>query len=142
MTVAIRWPLAAALVLTACQGGADGGDGPAPAFDEIAPQDTVRFSGTEPFWSGEVTGLTARYSTPENVDGTKFAVTRFAGLNGVSFSGQLDGAAFDLMVTPNTCSDGMSDRVYPYAAILRIGDEEREGCAWTDRQPFSGATQP
>ena len=78
------------------------------------------------------------YATPENPDGTRFAVERFSGLNGAGYSGTLDGATFDLTITPGTCSDDMSDRSYPYTATLLIGDEMREGCAWTDRQPFSG----
>ena len=58
------------------------------------------------------------------------------------FSGLRNGEALDLTVTPGACSDGMSDRSYPLTATLRFGPEQREGCAWTDRQPFSGPRQP
>lgn len=130
------------LLLGACQSGGGEGGSPAKAFDAISPGETVRFTGTEPFWGGDISNGYATYSTPENAEGVRFAVERFAGLNGVSFSGTVAGETFDLMVTPAECSDGMSDRTYPYAATLMIGAEKREGCAWTDRQPFAGPEAP
>lgn len=136
-------PLAALALLAACQSpGADDDDGPTPAFDGISAEETVHFTGTEPFWGGSIANGAALYSTPENADGTSFPVGRFAGLNGVSFSGTLDGSSFDLMVTPGECSDGMSDRTYPFVATLMLGNEKREGCAWTDSQPFNGDESP
>ena len=129
----------ASLVLAACQSG-EGAPGtqPTQAFDAIAPGETIYLTGTEPFWAGEISGDTARYSTPENQQGTAFDVTRFAGNNGLAITGRMDGLPFDLTVTPGRCSDGMSDRSYPYTATLLIGDDQREGCAWTDVQGFDG----
>ena len=49
---------------------------------------------------------------------------------------------FDLMITPGECSDGMSDRTYPYTATLLVGDEQRQGCAWTDSQPYDEPELP
>ena len=133
----------ALFLLAACQSSGDGGEGgPSPAFDGIAPEETVHFTGTEPFWGGAVANGSALYTTPENIDGTSFPVERFAGLNGVSFSGTLEGTSFDLMVTPGECSDGMSDRSYSFVATLMLGEEKREGCAWTDSQPFEGEEMP
>src|SRR6478736_3942532 len=118
----------AALLLVACQqGGAD---------------ETVRFSGTEPFWGGQVSGGSLTYTTPDNPDGTKIAVERFAGRGGLSFTGSLDNAAFEMTVTPLACSDGMSDRTYPFTVTLKLGDELRNGCGWTERQPFEGPERP
>lgn len=136
-------PLIVLAVLGACRSAeGEGTDGPTPAFDKIAADETVRFTGTEPFWGGTIAGETATYSTPENVAGSSFPVKRFAGMNGVSFSGSIDGISFDLMITPGDCSDGMSDRSYPYVATLMLGNEKREGCAWTDSQPFTGIATP
>lgn len=136
-------PLATMLLIAACQQSADTtSSGPTRAYDGIAATETVQFTGTEPFWGGEATGGRLRYSTPETPDGTTIAVQRFAGLNGISFSGTLDGGGFDLTVTPGTCSDGMSDRSYPFTATLRIGSETREGCAWTAARPFTGDETP
>lgn len=131
--------LLAATILASCQSaGEEGKGGPTPAFDGISVGETVNFTGTEPFWGGSIVSGSATYSTPEIPDGKKFPVERFAGLNGVSFSGKIDATSFDLMVTPGACSDGMSDRTYPYVATLMLGSEKRDGCAWTDRQPFTG----
>lgn len=127
--------LVSTVLVTACQSAEPASSN--PKFDAIAAGDTVRFTGTEPFWGGEVAQGMARYATPDVPDGTRFAVERFAGLNGLSFSGKVEGTGFDLMVTPGACSDGMSDRRYPFTATLRIGTETREGCAWTDKKPHS-----
>lgn len=111
-------------------------------FAQIADDETVRFTGTEPFWGGQVTGPELTYSTPEVPDGTKIPVTRFAGNGGVSWSGTYSGARFALAVTPGECSDGMSDRTYPFVATLEVGGEQRSGCAWTEWRPFSGLANP
>lgn len=111
-------------------------------YDGIAADETVRFTGTEPFWGGEVGGGTLTYSTPEDPDGEAIAVERFAGRGGLSFSGAYEGAAFEMAVTPLECSDGMSDRTYPFTVTLQIGEETRSGCGWTERQPFEGPEHP
>lgn len=115
----------------------------APTFDAIAESESVSVIGTEPFWGATVADGSATYSSPEQPDGTDFAVSRFAGNNGVSFSGKLDDdRGFDLMVTPGTCRDGMSDREYPFVASLKLGSESRNGCAWTAANPFKGDANP
>lgn len=138
-----------AALLVACQPLADTAPGqsaiatdPAPAFAGIAADETIRFLGTEPFWNGEIAGTRLRYATPENTSGETIAVRRFAGNNGLAFSGTLRGQGFDLAITPGACSDGMSDRRFPYTVTLKLGDEQRSGCAWTDRQPFAEVAQP
>ena len=108
----------------------------------IAPSETITLAGTEPFWGGTIKGDELTYTTPENQAGETIAVKRFSGNNGLGFSGLRNGETLDLTVTPGACSDGMSDRSYPLTATLRLGSEQREGCAWTDRQPFSGPRQP
>lgn len=114
----------------------------AAAFTAIRPEETVRFLGNEPFWGGQVAGTALTYSTPDTPDGTDIAVTRFAGRGGVSWSGMYAGARFVLAVTPGECSDGMSDRTYPFVATLQVAGEQRSGCAWTGRRPFTGAPNP
>ena len=112
------------LLLAACQtenGARAPGTSP-EGFDAIGKSETIRFTGTEPFWSGKVSGESLTYKTPENADGIRFAVRRFSG--------------------QGACSDGMSDRTYPYTVTLKIGDDTREGCAWTDAQPFEGPEAP
>lgn len=139
--------LGLALLATACTGAGDTDPertGSQSSFDAIGPGETIRALGTEPFWAVTVTGGVARYSDPETPDGRPVEVRRFAGNSGLGFSGTLDGASFDLLVTAGTCSDGMSDRRYPFTATLRLGDRTVEGCASTDRarpQPDDG-TRP
>ena len=138
------------LFLAACSGGGmptgsgtrtfDASD--TQSFAGISGDEVVHFTGTEPFWGGQVAGGSLTYTTPENQKGSTVAVSRFAGRNGVSFSGDLEGMPFVLAVTPGKCSDGMSDRSYPFAAMLQVKGEQRAGCAWTDKQPFTGPQQP
>lgn len=146
---------ACALALAACQsespvsGSAATADAVVPGdasetepYSEVAPDEVLRFTGTEPFWGGEVSGTTLTYSTPENQEGTAIEVERFAGRGGIAFSGMLDEAPFEMMVTPLACSDGMSDRTYPFTVTLEIGQETRNGCAWSEQHPFEGPEHP
>lgn len=126
--------------VTACHASGDRGSAPGDTddtrpFSAIGSGETLHFTGTEPFWGGEVTGAALTYRTPENDGGSSISVSRFAGRGGLSFSGRLDDASFDLSVTEGRCSDGMSDRRYPFTATLRIGGEVRSGCAWSDSHP-------
>jgi uncharacterized membrane protein len=123
-------------------GAAPGDTGDSAAYSGIGAAETIHFTGTEPFWGGESAGSTLTYSTPENIDGTTIAVERFAGRGGLSLAGQLDGAPFDMAITPGDCSDGMSDRTYPFTATLQVRGEQRNGCAWTDAQSFTGPEHP
>ena len=88
-----------------------------------------RALGTEPFWSASVAGTKLSYTTPEDQQGKSIAVTRSDGATRATLSGILAGAKLALEVTPGKCSDGMSDRVYPFTATLTIGGETRHGCA-------------
>lgn len=98
----------------------------------------MHFTGTEPFWSGEVVRNRLTYATPEDQQGKTVTVSRFAGRGGLSFSGELEGKPLTLAVTPAACSDGMSDRKYPFAVTLRLGEDVHQGCGWTERQPRTG----
>jgi uncharacterized membrane protein len=111
-------------------------------YSGIAAGETVHFTGTEPFWGGKVSLGALTYTTPDNQDGEMVAVERFDGRNGISFSGQLAEQPFVMAVTPGRCSDGMSDRLYPFTVTLQVKGEKREGCAWTDKQMFTGPKQP
>ncbi len=152
-------PLGAALLtlalLAACQQGGKGEAGAsesrvaAPSNGESAvtvtdhaTNETLHFTGTEPFWGGSVTGDSLTYTTPENQAGVTVPISRFSGNLGVGFSGTIDGKTFDLAVTEETCSDGMSDRTYPLSVKLALGEELRSGCAWSASKPFAGPKAP
>lgn len=144
-------PMLAAALAACTPGGeeADHGDAKVPGdsgstrpYDGVGIGETLRFTGNEPFWGGQVTGTTLTYSTPDNPAGQTVTAVGFAGRNGLSYSGMLDGADFVMAVTPGQCSDGMSDRTYPFTVTLQFPAETRHGCAWSERQPFTGPQNP
>ena len=126
--------LAGVLLLTACQSdqrGAANVPGSAQdshPYDGIHAGEVLHFVGTEPFWGGEAKGTVLTYTTPEKPEGETITVARFAGRNGISLTGKLDGQAFGMAVTPGECSDGMSDNVYALSARFRFGDMDYAGC--------------
>lgn len=142
-TTATIAALAAGLI-AACSpqsGDAIATDDAAP-FDGIGPEEAIKLSGTEPFWAISIEQDVAAYTTPENLEGSVFEVARFAGNNGLGFTGKLDGADVTITVTPGECSDGMSDRTYPFTATVKLGEENLTGCGYTDVQGFTGDEAP
>ncbi len=140
--------LAPLLALAACHGG-HGSDASVPGdrsdtqpYHGVARGEALRFTGTEPFWGGEVTGDRMTYRTVDQPAGEVFTVSRFDGRGGLSYSGTLNGAAFTLAVAPGQCSDGMSDRTYPFVVTLQAGDDLRSGCAWSDAHPYAEPKAP
>ena len=132
-----------AVALPACTpAGEDSIDPQGKTFDAVAPQETVTLTGTEPFWNLTAAGEEGVWTTPDNQPGTRFAVTRFAGNNGLGLSGTLDGKELTATLTPGECSDGMSDRTFPFVATIALGGETLEGCGYTDSQPFTGGEAP
>ena len=90
----------------------------------------MRMVGTEPFWGGLIAsdGIT--------LSGVDRPERRFPPpgepMIGGGFAGyEVSGARFTVSAGP--CSDGMSDRVYPFKAEVRIGGEVLRGCAIPER---------
>jgi len=137
---------AAAAMLPACTQPAGEISRDAQPFDGISEETSISLLGAEPFWGIDIEpdgdGFRARYSTPENIDGESFTVERFAGNNGLGFSGELGGEAVQIALSPADCSDTMSDRTYPYAATVSVGDTMLMGCAYTSDEPFTGEETP
>ena len=88
-----------------------------------------RFTGTEPFWGGTIDGSTILYRTPDDLAGKTITATVTKDDLATRYSGTFDGQPFLLTLTPGTCSDGMSDTVYPLKAALTVHGEQRQGCA-------------
>lgn len=99
----------------------------APAASPVPAK--FRALGTEPFWNAQIDGEALTYTTPEDQKGRRVTLARRDRANGAEFSGKLGDAAIHIAVTKRTCSDGMSDRSYPFAVILTLGSDRREGCA-------------
>lgn len=85
--------------------------------------------GTEPFWSLEVLPKDLKYSSPENPTGTVFPAAVTKEPSGWRFTGALEGKRVVLLIEAGTCSDGMSDTVYPYKSSFTWGDQTQQGCA-------------
>ncbi|NLR71769.1 hypothetical protein HGI47_12890 [Novosphingobium sp. ERN07] len=104
----------------------------AGAADQASAGDIlIRFRaiGTEPFWSVQVQDGKLTYSTPDMPDGLTVPATMRRSGDAMIHSATIDGKPLELEVTRQTCSDGMSDTVYPLAVIRRIGPDVQRGCA-------------
>ena len=88
--------------------------------------------GNEPFWAAEVDGDSLVYKTPEDQAGTRVGLTRRIVGGTALLSGTLGGKPLVLTVRAATCSDGMSDRDYPYTVERALGGEVAQGCAKLD----------
>ncbi len=131
-----------ALLAVACNPAAEGIDPKGEAFSAVATNDVIILTGTEPFWGVRIENGEANYANPEHPEGYDFSVTRFAGNNGLGFSGMIDEQAVTIALTPGACSDGMSERTYPYVATIALGEAILRGCGYTSSQPFTGDASP
>ncbi len=134
----LAWLLIAAPLAACSQQPREGITPEAEPYDGIAAEEVITLSGTEPFWGMTIKQDIATYTTPDNSAGSVFEVSRFAGNNGLGFSGKLDGADVTITVTPGECSDGMSDFSYPFTATVALGEAKLTGCGYTDKQPYRG----
>jgi uncharacterized membrane protein len=133
----LRWCFAsAAFILTACSA-----ESPRPPTDSsaVAPIDSMitvltaeplRVLGTEPFWALDVDSAGLRFITPDDTSGIRFPpVVPISVGDTVIWAGQAERAAIEARIWPDKCSDGMSDREYPYAARVTVAGTTYRGCA-------------
>jgi uncharacterized membrane protein len=109
-----------------------GGAGPCLVQgEEQLANPPLRAVGTEPFWGARIEGRCVTYSHPDDQQGTRVWTRYTPGEGGGGrWSGALGGQLFELVVRPRPgCSDGMSDLRYAFEAELKIGGEQRRGCA-------------
>lgn len=96
----------------------------------VLSNEPLKVVGTEPFWGARIDGRCVTYSTPENQAGTRVWTRYSAGSTGASWVGTYDGKPFELTTrSVKSCSDGMSDTVYPIEAELKVSGEVLRGCA-------------
>jgi uncharacterized membrane protein len=142
----LRFAAAFCLILTlvACGQspmGASEGASTAPADAPASAPPGPDFSGdfdligTEPFWNGRIQGdgLTLSRAGQPDVSAANTGA-RVEGDTGVWGVG---GLVFKL--TPEPCTDGMSDRKYDYRAEVTINGQTLRGCA---SAPLDLAAQP
>ena len=115
------------------------GDAPAeptePASAPPAPRSAVnaeflgpfQANGTEPFWALQVTAKELVFSRPGQAD--QHLPNPGPKLEGKSAVWAGPHGALELTLTPGHCSDGMSDRDYPYTAVVVTEGQTLSGCA-------------
>jgi uncharacterized membrane protein len=134
--------LSAALLLMGCQPQAPDGKAAEPPADAppaaAAPVSSMDISkpisalGTEPFWSVTVDGTALTLKRPDAAD-LAFTAPGAAMQPGRAtwIAKAADGTQLTLTIYASDCSDGMSDRKYPWVAEVAVLNETLRGCANT-----------
>lgn len=108
----------------------------------LAPTQAGRFPdrlvglGTEPFWNVTVNGGQIGYRDPETPNQQTAQVSRHSEGGRLHLTGRLDGRALRAVFVTEQCSDGMSDRTYPYSLVLTLGGRTLRGCAYPAPSPM------
>jgi uncharacterized membrane protein len=101
---------------------------PAPAGPDFSKD--INAVGTEPFWGVEIRAHDLTLSGADRPD--MVAVHMGAAVQGGAavWEGRGPGGqAVRVSLVTETCSDGMSDRAYPYRAQVDADGEQLKGCA-------------
>lgn len=135
-----------ALLLAACEQSHDGQEGAGPPADAPAPPPAAAvfpadldLNGTEPFWAVKIRGTSIALTRPDAPE------RAFANAGKAEASGTATWTANDasgsivVKLTPGSCSDGMSDKTYPYSAVVTVGTETLKGCG--EVPPAASAVQ-
>jgi uncharacterized membrane protein len=127
---------AAAPEAPSAPGGPAVPEAPKPIVGGVDLSEPVNLVGTEPFWGVKIDGNTMTYSSPEE-PGKPYLVDSTKIVNGKA---ELTGAGITVSLTAGTCSDGMSDRVYPVTAVVTLDGKTLNGCAISSAE--MAKTQP
>ena len=117
--------------------GASTAPADAPASAPPGPDFSGDFNlvGTEPFWGGTIRAGALSLSRPDQPE----VSAANTGVNVKGDVGAWGAGHLVIKLTPEACSDGMSDRHYAYRAEATLNGEVLQGCA--DR-PAALAAQP
>ena len=134
-----RLPILAALLLAGALAGCNekAADGAGAAAGDFSGDLTAL--GTEPFWTVNIRSDRLTFSRPDAADvvGTN-AGPKIA--DGAATWNAPDATTpFMLTLTKEDCSDQMSDRHYPFKAVLTFDETTLTGCATT---PAALASKP
>ncbi|MEP7177238.1 MAG: hypothetical protein ABI860_11880 [Gemmatimonadales bacterium] len=102
----------------------------ATASPASAPSVAWRVIGTEPFWGLDIDSTGLRFTTPEDATGIRWPpVAPMVRGDTSRWVARTERAGLDARIWAARCSDGMSDRVWPATAVVRVGDTSYRGCA-------------
>lgn len=119
----------------ACQGIDTALASPARTSD-TAPTGAFRAVGTEPFWSLDINGTGLGFTTPGDKMEINFPpISSMVTGDTLRWVGETERAPIDARVWPAHCSDGMSNRIWPYTAVVRIDGTTYRGCAERGARP-------
>jgi len=136
--------LLALLLLAACNKAEDAPSEPAADVGSLPPPLAVsdfpgdfNAIGTEPFWNVEIrpAGLTLTRPDSPPIKAPNPGPTMENG-QGVWRTGGIT-----LTLSASVCSDGMSDRIYPYTAVILLDGKPQQGCADRPAAFKQGAAQ-
>ncbi|MHC3125813.1 hypothetical protein OB03_00245 [Brevundimonas sp. GN22] len=128
------------LALAACKPTAEGPNNAPEAnaaavplkIGELSLNGPIRALGNEPFWHVDIDQTSITFA---RMDGTPVsgagATPKVTGNLAVWETTLPDQKPLVVTLTGTDCSDGMSDRIYPLAAMVKVGDETLQGCAAT-----------
>ena len=87
-------------------------------------------TGTEPFWALDIDSTGLRFKTPDDTMGIRWPPLKplMAG-DTLRWLAEAGRAMVDARIWPGKCSDGMSDRIWPNTAVVRIDSTSYRGCA-------------
>jgi uncharacterized membrane protein len=86
--------------------------------------------GTEPFWDIGVDGGWFRFTSAGDEKPRAARVTRREASGTLRFAGMLGEWRMRAVIRRARCSDGMSERVYPYTLTLTLDGRTLSGCAY------------
>jgi uncharacterized membrane protein len=129
--------LASALLLAACEQAHDGQDGPnagppadapAPAPPAIVYPADMDLAGTEPFWAVKIRGGNIAFTRPDAPERDFSNAAKAEANGGATWTANDANGSIVVKLTAGTCSDGMSDKVWSYSAVVTVGEETLKGC--------------
>lgn len=102
---------------------------PTTSVDPAAPfRQDFALLGTEPFWRLDVKGQTLVLTRPDSPPLTATGAVLAASSGKAVWTAESATPPVVASLSAETCSDGMSDRVYPYKAEVKVGDLVLTGC--------------
>jgi uncharacterized membrane protein len=97
-----------------------------PPKAEADYRSDLNLTGTEPFWGVQIRKDRITLTRPDHPD----ISTRNPGVEISGETASWNAGEMTITLKPARCSDGMSDREYPYGAQVKVGNEVLKGCGY------------